>query len=73
MFRHPFPRALNKASVSGTRKEPLRMNRRVIDRTLMGMSLAFVVSTQVLADKVDRGEFSPPAGATPTGPDRVHP
>lgn len=49
------------------------MNRRVIDRTLMGMSLAFVVSTQVLADKVDRGEFSPPAGATPTGPDRVHP
>ncbi|MBL7133689.1 MAG: asparagine synthase (glutamine-hydrolyzing) [Phycisphaerae bacterium] len=67
-----------KASVSRSHKEPLRVNRRAIERTLMGMSLAFVVSTQVLADKVDRGEFSgpaatPSAGATTTGPDHVHP
>ena len=47
-----------KQSLSHDRKESLRPERSVVQRTGLGMALNFVVTTQVLADLVSRGEFS---------------
>jgi hypothetical protein len=41
--------------------ECMRPNRQAVERLIMGMALTFVVSTQVLADQVRRGEFKSPA------------
>ncbi|MCE5325586.1 MAG: asparagine synthase (glutamine-hydrolyzing) [Planctomycetaceae bacterium] len=62
-----------KAGIAAERQEPLRLGRAAIERTMMGMALTMVVSTQVLADKVDRGEYAPRAGGyAATGRDHAY-
>jgi asparagine synthase (glutamine-hydrolysing) len=45
-----------------------RLRRHVIERTVQGMAMNFVVSTQMLEDMVRRGEFCRHAGAAATQP-----
>ena len=46
-----------KASLAEDRGSGFRLTPRVIERTLLGMAMNFVVTTQLLEDQVRRGRF----------------
>jgi len=51
-----------KETVAADRGDNFRIRRHVVERTIQGMAMNFVVTTQMLEEMVRRGEFSPYAG-----------
>jgi hypothetical protein len=52
-----------KDAVGTDRGDNFRVRRHVVERTIQGMAMNFVVTTQMLEDMVRRGEFCHPVGA----------
>jgi hypothetical protein len=52
-----------KDQVATDRGDNFRLRRHVVERTVQGMAMNFVVTTQMLEDMVRRGEFCRHAGA----------
>ena len=52
-----------KDAVGTDRGDNFRVRRHVVERTIQGMAMNFVVTTQMLEDMVRRGEFCHHAGA----------
>jgi hypothetical protein len=51
-----------KEEIATDRADNFRLNRHVVERTVLGMAMNFVVTTQMLEDLVRRGEFCRYAG-----------